>query len=164
VAKARKPRYVDISNPSMAVDCPRCGLVTARFQDHCRNCGYKLWPSGEMASAAFQAWRDADPATRSETSRYDLEVPVVVENVVDYEALAHQLGIHLFPSSNWPFIICFGFLLLGLAAIPFPSVARIALLVVGGIIFLVGVVGWVVIEDVRMFPSDVSTPGGEQHH
>lgn len=163
MARARKPRYVDVSNPSLAVDCPRCGLVTARFQDHCRNCGYKLWPSSVMASAAFQAWRAADPAARSETSRYELEIPVRVENVVDYEAVAHQLGIHIFPSSNWPFVICFGMLLLGLAAIPFPSVARIVLLVIGGIIFLVGVVGWVVIEDTRMFPSDVSTSGSEHH-
>lgn len=163
MARARKPRYVDVSNPSLAVDCPRCGLVTARFQDHCRNCGYKLWPSSEMASAAFQAWRAADPATRSETSRYELEIPVRVENVVDYEAVAHQLGIHIFPNSNWPFVICLGALLLGLAAIPFPGPARIALLVVGGIVFLVGVVGWVVIEDVRMFPTEVSTSGGEHH-
>jgi hypothetical protein len=161
VAKARTPRYVDVSNPSLAVDCPRCGLVTARFVDHCRNCGYKLWPSSVIAAAAFEAWRDSEPETRGQVSRYDLAIPVHVENVIDYEAVAHHLGIHIFPNSNWPFVICLGALLLALAAIPFGSVARIVLLVVGGVIFLVGVVGWVVIEDVRMFPSDVGQAGGE---
>ena len=53
---AKKPRYVDVSNTALAVECPRCGLLTARFVDHCRNCGYKIWPSSEMASAAFKAW------------------------------------------------------------------------------------------------------------
>ena len=162
MAKAKKPRYVDVSNPSLAVECPRCGMVTARFVDHCRNCGYKLWPSSTMASAAFRAWQAADPA-RLRVSRFDLELPVEVENVVDYEARAHQLGIHLFPSSNWPFIICFGMLFLGLAAIPFATEARIVLAVIGGLIFLAGVVGWVLVEDVRMYPGEAPT-SGEVHH
>jgi hypothetical protein len=137
--------------------------MTARFIDHCRNCGYKLWPSSEMASAAFKAWRDADPA-RQAVSRFDLELPRHDDNTVDYDAKAHELGIHLFPSSNWPFIICFGMLFLGLAAIPFASVARIVMAAFGGVIFLTGVVGWVLVEDVHMFPSDAPAPQGEGHH
>jgi len=163
VATAKKTRYVDVSNPSLAVECPRCGLITARFVDLCRNCGYKLWPSSHMASAAFKAWQATDPA-RLEVSRFDLALPERVDMVVDYEARAHQLGIHLFPSSNWPFIICFGMLFLGLAAIPFAPAARIALGVIGGVIFLVGVVGWVLVEDVRMFPAEPGQAGTEVHH
>ena len=162
MAKAKKPRYVDVSNPSLAVECPRCGLRTARFIDHCRNCGYKLWPSGTMASAAFRAWQATDPARR-EVSRFDLALPDRVDNLVDYDARAHSLGIHVFPSSNWPFIICVGMLPLALAAIPFPGPARIVLAVIGGVIFLAGVVGWVLVEDVRMYPSEVAA-GDEAHH
>jgi hypothetical protein len=161
VAAAKKPRYVDVANPSLAVDCPRCGLRTARFIDHCRNCGYKLWPSSVMASAAFKAWQATDPA-RAEVSRFDLQLPVEIDNVVDYEARAHQLGIHLFPSSNWPFIICFGILFLGLAAIPFGDAVRIGLAVIGGLIFLAGVVGWVLVEDVKMYPAESGS--GEANH
>jgi len=163
VAAAKKPRYVDVANPDLAVDCPRCGLKTARFVDHCRNCGYKLWPSSHMASAAFLAWRVADPA-RATASRFDLEIPTHIDNTVDFSARAHELGIHLFPNSNWPFIICLGTLFLGLAAIPFASTARIVLAVIGGVIFLYGVVGWVLIEDVRMYPSEGSETGTEVHH
>ena len=61
-------------------------------------------------------------------------------------------------------MICFGALFLGLAAIPIASVARIILAVIGGLIFLVGVVGWVVVEDVRMFPTDNPQASGEVHH
>jgi hypothetical protein len=161
VAAAKKPRYVDVANPSLAVDCPRCGLRTARFIDHCRNCGYKLWPSSVMASAAFKAWQATDPA-RAEVSRFDLQLPVEIDNVVDYEARAHQLGIHLFPSSNWPFVICFGILFLALAAIPFGDAVRIGLAVIGVLIFLVGVVGWVLVEDVKMYPAE-SGPGEANH-
>ena len=159
MAEARKPRYVDVSNPSLAVECPSCGLLTARFVDHCRNCGYKLWPSSHAASAAFLLWREQEPS-RIDASRFDLALPQHVDNSYDYAARAHELGIHLFPSSNYPFIICFGALFLSLAAIPFSSVARIVLAVIGGIIFLVGVVGWVVVEDVKMFPSDTPGHGG----
>ena len=162
MAKASKPRYVDVSNPSLSVECPRCGLLTARFIDQCRNCGYKLWPSSTMASAAFKAWQAADPAARSHVSRFDLELQAPVDTPVDYEARAHKLGIHIFPSSNWPFVICFGALFLALGAIPFEPGVRIGLAVVGGIIFLTGVVGWVLVEDVRMYPADV--PGGEVEH
>ena len=148
----------------MAVECPRCGLLTARFVDHCRNCGYKIWPSSEMASAAFKAWRDADPA-RAETSRFDLEVPTApVEETVDFAARAHSLGIHLFPNSNYPFLICVGVLFLGLGAIPFAPAARIVLAVIGALIFLYGVVGWVLVEDVRMFPADGPQAHNGAHH
>ena len=161
---AIKTRYVDVSNPDLAVDCPRCGLKTARFVDQCRNCGYKLWPSSVMASAAFKAWRAADPVPRSRVSRFDMEYPVEVDNTVDYSARAHQLGIHLSPNSNWPFVICLGLLFLALAAIPFETTTRIVLAVIGGVIFLWGVVGWVVIDDVQMFPSDEPPVGEEVHH
>ncbi len=110
-----------------------------------------------MASAAFQAWRAAEPE-RAEASRFDLVIPVHVDNTFDFSARAHELGIHLFPNSNWPFIICVGLLFLGLGAIPFPSTARIVLAVIGGLIFLYGVVGWVLLEDVRMFPTDSGSP------
>ncbi|HEV2216412.1 MAG TPA: hypothetical protein VGV88_02455 [Candidatus Dormibacteraeota bacterium] len=161
MAKARKPRYVDVANPSLAVDCPRCGLRTARFVDHCRNCGYKLWPSSVMASAAFKAWQAADPEQRHEVSRFDLEVPVSNDNVVDYDARAHELGIHIFPNSNYPFVICLGALFLGLAAIPFAAEARIALAVIGGVIFLSGVVGWVWFEDTNLYEASAAGPEAE---
>lgn len=163
MAAAKKPRYVDVSNPSLAVDCPRCGLRTPRFLDLCRNCGYKLWPSSLVASAAFEAWRDTDPA-RASASRFDLEIPQHVDNTVDFAARAHQLGIHLFPNSNWPFMICVGLLFLGFAAIPFASTPRIVLAVIGGVIFLWGVGGWVLVEDVKMYPGDIVEPGVEVRH
>jgi hypothetical protein len=162
VPPSKQTRYVDVSNASLTVECPRCGLVTARFVDMCRNCGYKLWPSSEMASAAFKAWRAVDPEHRSEVSRFDLDYPVRIDNTVDYEARAHQLGIHISPSSNWPFVICFGLLFLSLAAIPFSATTRIILGVIGLLIFLWGIVGWVVIEDTRMFPSESTET--EVHH
>ena len=114
-----------------------------------------------MASAAFTAWRATDRA-RGETSRFDLRVPVDVDNTVDYEARAHELGIHLFPSTNWPIIICIGLLLLGVAAVPIVPVARIVLGVMGGVIFLAGVTGWVLIEDVKMYPAE-NMVSGEAH-
>lgn len=163
MAAAKKPRYVDISNPSLAVDCPRCGLRTARFVDLCRNCSYKLWPSSEAASAAFLAWRAADPA-RADASRYDLEIPQHIDNTVDFAARAHELGIHLFPNSNWPITICLGVFFLALGAIPFSSTTRIVLAVIGGVIFLCGVAGWVLVEDVKMYPGGAVEPGAEVHH
>jgi hypothetical protein len=164
VAVARKPRYVDASNPSLSVTCPNCGLITARFVDLCRNCGYKLWPSSVMASEAFKIWRDADPA-RLDTSRFDLELPAPpIDTTVDYAARAHDLGIHIFPNSNYPFVICAGAFFLALAAIPIGATARIVLAVIGGLIFLWGVVGWVLVEDVRMYPSDAPQSHGEVRH
>jgi hypothetical protein len=162
LAASREPRYVDISNPSLVVDCPRCGLKTPRFLDLCRNDGYKLWPSSYVASAAFKVWRDADPA-RATASRFDMEIPRHVENVVDFDAKARELGIHMPPPSRWPFVICAGALFLSLAAIPFATEVRITLAVIGGLIFLIGVVGWVLVEDVQMYPAE-SADGGEVHH
>lgn len=148
----------------MAVECPHCGLSTQRFLDHCRNCGYKIWPSSEMASAAFKAWRDVDPA-RADASRFDMEPPQPpVDTSVDFAARAHALGIHLFPNSNYPFIICVGALFLALGAVPFPAPARITLAVIGGLVFLFGVVGWVLVEDVKMFPTEGPQVGSEVHH
>jgi hypothetical protein len=164
VPAAKKPRYVDVANPALAVECPRCGLQTARFVDMCRNCGYKIWPSSVMASAAFKAWQAADPVHRSEVSRFDMDYPNQVDNTVDYVARAHELGIHLFPSSNWPFVICLGVLFLSVAAIPYPATTRIVLAVIGGVIFLWGIVGWVLVEDVQMFPDDSPQAQGEVHH
>jgi hypothetical protein len=153
-----------VSNPSLSVECPNCGLLTARFIDQCRNCGYKLWPSSVMAAAAFKAWREADPM-RADASRFDLELPVEpVDTTVDYAARAHDLGIHIFPNSNFPFVICVGALFLGLAAIPLPGPGRIALAVIGGLVFLYGVVGWVLVEDVRMYPVESPSSHGEVHH
>jgi hypothetical protein len=161
VAAPKQPRYVDISNPSLAVDCPRCGLRTPRFLDLCRNCGYKLWPSSYAASAAFKAWRAADPS-RATASRYDMEIPQNVEVVVDFDAKARELGIHMPPPSKWPFVICAGAFFLAIAAIPFSPGVRIGLAIVGGLIFLIGVVGWVLVEDVKMYPSESAS--GEVHH
>ena len=164
MARARKPRYVDVSNPSLSVTCPNCGLITARFVEQCRNDGYRLWPSATVAAEAFRIWREADPA-RSEASPYDLEIPPVpVDSTVDYAERAHELGIHIFPNSNYPFIICAGAFLLALAAIPFGATARIVLAVIGGLIFLYGLVGWVVVEDVRLYPSDSPQAHGEGPH
>jgi hypothetical protein len=136
--------------------------MTARFVDHCRNCGYKLWPSGVMASAAFKAWRAVDPEHRSEVSRFDMDYPIHIDDTIDFDARAHALGIHISPPSNWPFVICFGLLFLAMAAIPFSSTPRIVLAVIGGLIFLWGVVGWVVVDDSKMFPTDAPGPG--VHH
>jgi len=107
-----------------------------------------------MASAAFKAWRDADPS-RKDASRFDLDVPEEpADMTIDYAARAHELGIHLFPNSNYPFIICVGALFLALGAIPFSGTVRLVLAVIGGLIFLYGVVGWVLVEDVRMYPAE----------
>jgi hypothetical protein len=155
MARSTKPAFVDVGNPAMAIDCPNCGMLTARFGQYCRNCGFALWPSGPFVSAAFQAWRSADPA-RAGARRYDLEPPASAtsEVVVDYEERARRLGIHVSPSSRYPFVICVGFFFLALAAVPFGTVVRITLGVIGAVIFLIGVVGWVILEDVRMYPGD----------
>lgn len=149
---ATKPRYVDTSNPALAIDCPRCGLVTARFMPYCHNCGYLLWPTSQVASAAFRAWREASPE-RAVARRFDLTIPVTDSGppLIDYMERAHDLGIHVFPSSNWPFVICVGFLFLGLAAVPFGVPARIVLGVVGAVTLLTGIFGWVILEDVKIY-------------
>src|SRR5258708_11008454 len=124
----------------------------------CRNCGYKLWPSSVMASAALRAGRVVDPEHRSEVSRFDMDFPVHIDDVVDFEARAHQLGIHLSPPTNWPFVICFGLLFLGLAAIPLASTTRIVLAVIGVLIFLLRVVRWGVVDGTKRFPTDAPLP------
>jgi hypothetical protein len=101
---------------------------------------------------------------RSEVSRFDVDYPARVDNTVDYVERAHHLGIHIFPNSNWPFVICLGVLFLSVAAIPFPATTRIVLAAIGGVIFLWGVVGWVLVEDVKMFPDDSAQPQGEVHN
>lgn len=164
MAHATKPRFVDTSNPALAIECPRCGLLTPRFLPYCKSCSFALWPSRAYAGAAFHAWQAADPR-RAAARPYDMEIPVPAgPEVVDYEERAHRLGIHIFPSSNFPFVICVGFLFLGLAAIPFPGAARLGLLVIGLAIFLIGVVGWVVLEDVRMYPTEDEISHEESGH
>jgi hypothetical protein len=49
-----------------------------------------------------------------------------------------------------------------LAAIPFSGTIRIVLAAIGGLIFLWGVVGWVVVDDSRMFPTESTE--SEAHH
>lgn len=148
----KRTRYVDTSNPALGVDCPRCGLLTARFTEYCLNCGYSIWPSAESASAAFRAWRAADPARRTARA-YDTELPPEPAGPFDYLAQAHELGIHVSPPSRYPILICIGLFLLSLAAIPFSATVRWVAGIAGLIVFLVGVGGWVTVEDVRMFPG-----------
>jgi hypothetical protein len=162
---ANRPRYVDTRNPSLTTECPRCGLLTPRFLEFCRNCGYSLWPSGEMASAAFRAWKQADPERRSRARPYDLELPVEVPpNLVDYDARAHELGIHIFPNSNFPFLICLGIGIAAFGFVPLGTIVRIGFVAVGALIFLIGVVGWVVVEDTRYFPVEGAETHGEATH
>src|SRR5215831_1507269 len=62
VVRSSRPRFVDTGNPALAVECPRCGLLTPRFLPYCRNCSFGLWPDRAMAGTAFEAWQRADPA------------------------------------------------------------------------------------------------------
>jgi len=90
------------------------------------------------------------------------DTPVVEEPnviVVDFEEKAHELGIHIFPSSRWPILVCLGVLFLAFAAIPFPAVARIICVVIGVIFFVLAIAGWM-LEDVRLFPKDDAAAGG----
>ncbi len=155
VSRATRPTFVDVNSPALAINCPNCGLLTARFGQYCRNCGYSIWPSSRFASAAFQAWREVDPARR-DCSRFDLEPPLRPEDqvvVVDFEQKAHELGIHMPPGSSYPIIICLGLFFMALAAVPFATPARLVLAVIGLAIFLFGVIGWVVVEDTRHYPG-----------
>ncbi len=54
-----------------------------------------------------------------------------------------------------------GFLFLGLAAVPLAPALRISLFVIGLLIFLIGVIGWVVLEDVQMYEDVVSSDASE---
>ena len=159
---ARVPRFVDTANAALAIQCPRCGLETARFVEFCTSCGYSLWPTGQMATAAFLAWREVDPSRRS-ARRYDTVLPVMEgPPVMDYDARAHDLGIHLPSGSNWPFVIALGLMIVMIGAAPIATPVRIGCAVVGMVVMLSGVYGWVVVEDVKQFPADVSG-GGRPH-
>ena len=159
--------YVDTSNPAVGIDCPRCGLLTARFGWFCRNCGFRLWPGAQAAARAYRSWRLADPA-RVYVHQWD-DTPVLDEDsviVVDFAEKAHDLGIHIFPSSRWPILVCVGIFFLAFAAIPFPSVARIILAAIGVLFFIAAIAGWM-LEDVRLFPKDEAGGGhgtGDGHH
>ena len=159
--------YVDTSNPAVGIDCPRCGLLTARFGWFCRNCGFRLWPGAQAAACAYRTWRLADPA-RVYVHQWD-DTPVLDEDsviVVDFAEKAHDLGIHIFPSSRWPILVCVGIFFLAFAAIPFPSIARIILAVIGVLFFIAAIAGWM-LEDVRLFPADDPGAGaghGDPHH
>ena len=156
--------YVDSENPAVGIDCPRCGLLTARFGWFCRNCGFRLWPNAQAAGRAYRTWRLADPS-RMYVHQWDdmplLEGASVIH--VDFEEKAHELGIHIFPSSRWPFLVCVGILFLALAAPPYASVARIIFLVLGVLFFIAAIAGWM-LEDVRLFPSDKPAEGGHAGH
>ncbi len=159
--------YVDTSNPAVGIDCPRCGLLTARFGWFCRNCGFRLWPGAQAAARAYRTWRLADPA-RVYVHQWD-DTPLLDEEsviVVDFAEKAHDLGIHIFPSSRWPILVCVGILFLAFAAIPFPSIARIILAAIGVLLFIAAIAGWM-LEDVRLFPADDPGAGdghGDGHH
>ena len=164
MATVSRPRYVDVGNPALGIPCPRCGLRTARFMEFCNNCGYALWPSVASASRAFEVWRDHDPS-RAAARPFDVSLtPDEIVPVVDFQARAHELGIHVFPGSNWPFPICLGMLFLGLALIPFPSGPRLVMGIIGGLIFLYGVGGWVMVEDVKIYPSTDPAHGEVPKH
>ena len=141
---------------------PALRAADGPLRRHCRNCGLHQPGVKPLLTAAFKAWQAADPERRSEVSRFDIDYPDRTDNSVDYVARARQLGIHLSPNSNWPFVISFGGGFLAFAAIPFPGTVRIVLAVIGGLILLWGLIGWVVIEDTQMFPTE--SPSGEVHH
>jgi hypothetical protein len=83
---------------------------------------------------------------------FDTQLPLdAAPRTFDYEARAHELGIHIFPNSNYPFPICVGVFFMFLALPPFPGPVRIGLLVVGALILLYGIIGWVVREDVKLY-------------
>jgi hypothetical protein len=155
--------YVDVTNPAVGIDCPRCGLLTARFGWFCRNCGFRLWPTNVAAARAYRAWRLADPA-RSYVHQWD-DMPAIEEVKVihvDFEEQAHGLGIHIFPSSVWPILVCVGVLFLFLAFPPFPTIVRIIMAVIGVLFFIAAIAGWM-LEDVRMFPKDDAADGAGGH-
>ena len=95
---------------------------------------------------------------------YDRELPGEEQpQLADYDARAHELGIHVSPRSNYPFLICLGIGVAAFAAVPLPLAARIVLGAIGAAIFLFGVFGWVVLEDTRYFPAEPND-GHEAHH
>ena len=156
--------YVNTADPTLGIACPRCSLLTARFSQYCLNCGYRLWPSAAVAAKAFQTWQEADPVARSKVRVFDTDYPVEIgPPVVDYEARAHELGIHVFPNSPNPFVICVGVFFAMLAIAPFAPVARIILGVIGVLLLLWGVIGWVVREDVKIYDETARSEHGAAH-
>lgn len=154
VAVSETADFVDTGNPAIGIDCPNCGLLTARFGWFCRNCGFRLWPNAQTAARAFRLWRLADPA-RAYVHQFDDTSEEAPEEVVyvDFQQRAHTLGIHLFPSSTWPIMICIGVFFGALGFAPFPAPVRIVCGVLFVIFFFGGIAGWLT-EDVRMFPAD----------
>jgi len=93
-----KSLAMSTSQPSLAVDCPRCGLAP-QVHRHAATAAYKLWPSApwprrpsSLAAVDPPAWSLAVRPRAAGRARQR----------GDYEARAPQLGIHLFPSSNCP--------------------------------------------------------------
>ena len=155
--------YVNTADPTLGIACPRCGLLTARFTQYCQNCGYQLWPTAVVAAKAFRVWQEADPA-RTKVRAFDVDFPVDLRvPEVDYEARAHELGIHIFPNSPNPFVICIGMLFFMLALAPFAPIARIILGVIGVLLLLWGVIGWVVREDVKIYDETARSEHGAAH-
>jgi len=161
--KSKVVEFVDTANPSLGIDCPSCGLWTARFGWFCRNCSFALWPNATVAGRAYRMWRSVDPS-RSHLHQWDDHLPVGDSSIikVDFGARAHEIGVHLFPPSTWPIVVCVGFLFLGLAAVPFAPIARIVMAVIGALVMAYGIAGWM-FEDVRMFPSDDAGGGHGSH-
>lgn len=160
---AQAADFVDTGNPAVGIDCPKCGLLTARFGWFCRNCGFRLWPNALAAARAYRTWRLAD-TSRMYIHQWD-DTPALGGSeviVVDFGEKAHQLGIHLFPASLWPILVCVGVFFLALAAIPFAPIARIILLGIGIVFFIFAIAGWM-LEDVRMFPADEAGGHGDSH-
>jgi hypothetical protein len=156
--------FVDTGNPAVGIDCPNCGLLAARFGWFCRNCGFRLWPDAETAARAFRIWRLADPA-RAYVHQYDDSPAMDVDDVVyvDFMERAHGLGIHIFPSSTWPIMICLGVFFGAFAFVAFPTPVRIVMGALFAIFFIGGIAGWLM-EDVKMFPTDETVSGREAHH
>ena len=159
--------FVDTGNPAVGIDCPNCGLLTARFGWFCRNCGFALWPNAQTAAHAYRVWRLADPA-RAWIHQWDDMPPVEEEDVVyvDFAERAHQLGVHLFPSSNWPIVICIGVLFLMVGLVPWSMPVRLVLIAFGLVVLLFGIGGWVLREDFDFYPAGEEEGGGhgEVHH
>ena len=75
---------------------------------------------------------------------------------------AAAIGMFAHPApGHTPILVCVGILFMAFAAIPFPGVVRIGLLVVGVIFFILAIAGWM-LEDVKLFPKD--DPAGGGHH
>lgn len=148
---------MDVANPALGIECPGCGLLAARFTPNCSNCGRTFWPSRAIASSAFRAWKAADSA-RATARPFDTDLPPTpVDNTIDYDAKAHRLGIHLFPKTWWPIVISLGFLFLALGAVPIgDGTLRLVFAVLGAVIFFIGIGGWWLVEDIKLYEESVA--------